>query len=140
MPAPAPGPDRDALTTAQGLTAALEAMAGQLKAVNDRQDRTRKIVAGLVVSICLDLLITAGFGYNTVQVNDAQAASHASEISACQQANVNRVQDIAIWNRFLGDIAPAAAQTPKVKAELAEINKLIAVKDTPRQCQKLYAK
>lgn len=136
-----PDRDRDALAAAQGLTDSLDAMAGELRAVNARQDRTRKIVAGLVVSLCLDLLITAGFGYNTVRVNGAQDATHTSEVSACQQANVNRAEDIAIWNRFLGDIAPPGApQTAKVKAELAEINKLIKTKDMPRNCVALYAK
>jgi hypothetical protein len=145
---PTPPPQGNAaLAAAQGLTEALDAVSGQLKAVRDRLTvtekdarRNRHIIIGLVVSFCLDLLVTAGFGWNTVQVNGAQNASHDSQISACRQANTNRAEDIAIWNQFLGDIAPAAAQTPKVKTELAEINKLIAVKDTPRNCTALYAK
>src|ERR1700693_4547989 len=137
----------DAVSAADRLTGALDGMAGQLKTVSDRlaaaediAQRNRRFIIGLVISFCLDLLITAGFGYNTIRVDDTQNASHASEISACQQANVNRAEDIAIWNRFLGDLAPVAARTPKVQAELAGINKLIAVKDTPRDCNALYAK
>ncbi|HEX3960917.1 MAG TPA: hypothetical protein VHZ03_30580 [Trebonia sp.] len=130
------------------LTAALDGMAGQLKAVSERltvaedANRTnRHIIIALVVSFCLDLLVTAGFGWNTVQVNGAQNASHDSQISACQQANVNRAQDIAIWNQFLTDIAPPGTpETAKVKAELAGLSKLVQVKDEPRNCQKLYAK
>lgn len=134
-----PDRDRDALAAAQSLTASLDAMTGELSRLRAYGKRNRRIIVGLVVSLCLDLLITAGFGYNTIRVNDAQDATRTSEISACQQANVNRAQDIAIWNSFLGDLAPAA-QTPKVKAELAGLSKLVRIKDAPRDCQSLYAK
>lgn len=132
----------DRLTVAlDGMSARLREVSGRLAVAEESAHRLRLIVRALVVSFCLDLLVTAGFGYNTVQVNDAQGATRTSEVSACQQANVNRVQDIAIWNRFLGDIAPPGApQTAKVKAELAEINHLIKVKDTPRDCQSQYPK
>jgi hypothetical protein len=132
----------DRLTVAlDGMSERLREVSGRLSVAEESAHRLRLIVRALVVSFCLDLLITAGFGYNTVRVNGAQDATHTSEVSACQQANVNRSQDIAIWNRFLGDIAPPGTpRTAKVKAELAEINKLIKVKDTPRDCQSLYPK
>jgi hypothetical protein len=149
-PAPPPQPPQGnaALAAAQGLTEALDAVSGQLKAVRARLTvtekdarRNRHIIIGLVVSFCLDLLVTAGFGWNTVQVNGAQNASHDSQISACRQANTNRAEDIAIWNQFLTDIAPPGTpETAKVKAELAGLNRLVKIKDEPRDCQSLYAK
>lgn len=146
-PAPAVDPLTAALEGMDRLTAAIDGMSKQLKAVSGRltvaEETTRgnrRIIVGLIVSFCLDLIVTAGFGYNTVQVNGAQGANHASEINACQQANVNRAQDIAIWNRFLADLAPAAAKSAKAKAELAGINALVKIKDAPRDCQQLYAK
>lgn len=140
-----PGPDRDALEAAEGLTAALGGIRDDLGALRleleaARKDvrRSKRIIAGLVISFCVDLVVTAGFGYNTVRVNDTQDASRANLISACRQANVNRGQDIAIWNKFLGDLVPAPARTGKVQAELAGINQLIRIKDTPRNCVTLY--
>lgn len=127
----------DAISAAQGLTGALDAMAEQLKSVNARQDRTRKIVGGLVISLCLDLLITGGLGYNTWRQNSAQDTLHASEIRQCQLTNAARRQDIAIWNRLLTvpATAPAAA-----KAEVADLKRLVRVKDALRDCAAAYRK
>ena len=149
--------DRDAVAAAEGLTAVLGGVHDDLNALREELEtarrasekrdaqlardarRARRIIVGLVVSFCLDLAVTGGLAYNTVRVNDTQDASHASEISACRQANVNRGQDIAIWNKFLGDLAPPSARTGKVAAELAGINHLIRIKDTPRNCVALYS-
>jgi hypothetical protein len=106
-------------------------------ALADSARRRGRVIAALVVSFCLDLLITAGFGWNTIRVNDTQNASRASDVRQCQLANVTRAQDIAIWNRVLADRAPAAG-TPKAAAELARVNHLIKVKDTPRDCTAAY--
>lgn len=153
-------PDHDAVTAAEGLTVALRGiredlagLRGDLEAArvaSEKRDarlakdarRSRNVLTGLIASFCLDLAVTGLVGWNTIRVNDSQDASHASEISACRQANVNRVEDIAIWDRFLDDIAPPAARaktTPKVRAELAGLNRLIRLKDTPRNCVALYS-
>lgn len=154
---PAPGSaGPDPLAVIGELTAALEGARDDLRSLRDELETDRKaseardaaladsarrrgrIITALAVSFCLDLLITAGFGWNTVRVNDAVSAQHASNVQQCQLANVTRGQDIAIWNLFLADLAPAAARTPKVTAELAKVNQLIKVKDTPRDCASAY--
>lgn len=152
-----PDPLAEALAAAQSLTGILEDVRGDLRSLRDevktaREEseardaalaksdrRIRHFVIALAVSFCLDILITAGFGYNTVRVNQTQNASHADLISSCRQANVSREQDAAIWETFLGDIAPPKAQTPKVKALLAGIDRRIAIKDTPKDCVAVYA-
>lgn len=148
--------DHDPLAAAEGLTSALEdvrdelrSLRGELKSVREASEtrdahlaedakRSRRIITALAVSFCLDLLITAGFGYNTVRVNETQNASHANQVAACRQANVNRAEDVAIWNQFLTDLAPPAARTAKVRAELAGIYRLIRIKDKPRNCTAVY--
>jgi hypothetical protein len=151
-------PDHDAVTAAEGLTVALRGiredlagLRGDLEAArvaSEKRDarlakdarRSRNVVTGLIASFCVDLAVTGLVGWNTIRVNDSQDASHASEISVCRQANVNRREDIAIWNRFLDDIAPPDAKTtPKVRVELAGLNRLIRLKDTPRNCVALYS-
>jgi hypothetical protein len=159
--APPAGPDP--LAVIGDLTAALEGTRTDLRSLRDklesvRQDsegrdallarsarRSRQVITGLVISFCADLLVTAGFGWNTIRVNDAQdatraiqVASHASEVSACEQANVNRAQDRAVFNQLLADLAPPPVRTPAVKAKLTVINRLIAAKDTPHDCAAVY--
>jgi hypothetical protein len=144
VPEPAPqGP----LEAIRGLQGAIEAMSADLQAATSRlataektAQRLKHIVAGLVVSLCLDLLITAGFGWNTLRVNADENAINADQINACQQSNTMRGQDAAIWDTFLSDIAPPKTRTPKVNALLRGIDKRIAIKDTPKNCQRLYAK
>lgn len=152
-PEPA-GPDPlaaigDLTAVLQGVRADLQSLRDELKSVREDSEkrdaalakearRRGRVIAGLVISFCLDLLITAGFGWNTVRVNDTQNAARAIDVRQCQLANVARAQDIAIWNRVLADRAPAA-RTPKAAAELARVNHLIKVKDTPRDCAAAYS-
>lgn len=155
-----PDHDHDAVAAAEGLTAALSGVREDLTSLRDELGTARKasekrdaqlakdarraknIIRALAVSFCLDLIVTGGLAYNTVRVNDTQDAGRASEIAACRQANVNRREDIAIWDRFLDDIAPPSARaktTPKIRAELAGLARLIRVKDTPRDCVAFYS-
>jgi succinate dehydrogenase hydrophobic anchor subunit len=68
--------------------------------------------------------------------NDAvTAAQHRSDLGQCQAANTARTQDIAIWNRILHAPPGAAAA---VKAEVADVQRLVAIKDKPRDCAVIY--
>jgi hypothetical protein len=135
----------DPQKTARDLQRALEGMTEQLGQVKASLRRGKRVVAALVVSLILDVALTIGVSVAAIQANDASGKAsatitqlHASNLSACRQGNVNRRQDIAIWNKLLGDLAPPAVRTPKVAAELAGINKLIQVKDTPHDCSLIY--
>jgi hypothetical protein len=103
-------------------------------------DRIGDRFVAIFTTITLVLFgIMAGLAiYLVIQVGAVQGDTHTSNIQQCQLANTTRLQDIAIWNQFLDDIAPPAKQTAAVKTELAKINHLIAVKDTPRDCAAAY--
>jgi hypothetical protein len=138
------GPDPQ--QTARDLQAALEGMTRQLAAVRKTVRGNRRVIIALAVSLFLDVCLTVEVTVAAVQSGDASSRAagtvtqlHASQVSACQLANVNRAQDIAIWDTFLAELAPPAARTPAVKAKLAVINAAIRVKDTPRDCTRLYA-
>jgi hypothetical protein len=139
---PPPGP----LGAIQGLQHALEAMSTDLQAATSRlagAEKTarllKRIVIALAISFCLDLAVTAGFGWNTVRVNQTQTASHADQIAACKQGNTARRQDAAVWDTFLSDIAPPKVRTHKIDVLLAGIDKRIAIKDTPKDCAAVYS-
>lgn len=92
-----------------------------------------------VTSAVLNVVFLASIVVLAIVTGHNTTALHNSSVSQCQQNNVGRRQDIAIWNQFLGDIAPPSVpRTPKVKAELAQINALIKTKDTPRNCVRVY--
>jgi hypothetical protein len=129
------GGEDPAVTAAAELTGTFKAMTAQMARLSRRGKRDRRLIIGLVVSITLDLLVTAGLGWNTVRQNDIQASSHASDIRQCQIANATRIQDIAIWNRLLR--LPAGA-TAAQKALVADLERLVKAKDAPRDCNAAY--
>ena len=134
----------DPVAAAAELTESFKAMTAQMARLARRGKRDRRIIIGLLISICLDLLITTGLGYNTfrqIRAEDALAATqatfHASVVQQCEISNVTRAQDIAIWNRLLK--APANA-TPAQKALVADLERLVQLKDAPRDCAAAYSK
>lgn len=132
----------DPLRTARELQQALEGMTKQLAAVKATVRRSRRVIVALCVSLALDVCLTIGVAVATIQSSDASSRAsstvtqlHSSNISACRQANVSRGEDIAIWDRLLKVPAgvPAAA-----RAEVADLERLVGVKDKPRDCNALY--
>jgi hypothetical protein len=128
----------DPVAAAAALTEQFREMSGHLSRLQRSRTRDRRILAGLVVSLCLDLAVTIGLGYNTARVNDAQHQGRASLVSACRLANVNRAQDIAVWNTFFTLAAPPATRTAGTRKLIAAIDAKVRVKDTPRDCVRLY--
>jgi hypothetical protein len=128
-----------ALAAAAELAASFQAMTAQMKRLARTTKRNRRVIAALAVSFTLDLLFTAGLGYNTIRQNNVQDGIRASDIAQCQLANVARQQDIAIWNRLLR-LPPGAHATAAQKAEIADLERLVRAKDTPRDCQAAFRK
>ena len=124
------GPD-PAFAAAAALTDSFQAMTAQMKRLARSEKRNRRIIAALVVSFCLDLAVTAGIGYDTARQDSVQNSIRASDIRQCQLANVARQQDIAVWDRLLAVPVTASAAA---RAEVAELDRLVRVKDTPRDC------
>lgn len=92
-----------------------------------------------ITSAILNVVFLASIVLLGLLYNHNSTALHNSSVSQCQANNTNRKEDVAIWNQFLGDLAPPGSpQTAKVHAELTQIYALIRVKDTPRNCVKAY--
>lgn len=84
----------------------------------------------LVVAVLVVMVVFLG-----LQNRATIAAQSRDNIQQCQASNATRLQDIAIWNRLL-KIGPDA--TASQKAEVAELNHLVTVKDTPRNCVAVF--
>jgi hypothetical protein len=102
-----------------------------------QQGKSRRNLRLLAVSVALDVALSVALGALALSQAHTSEAIHNSQVSACQQANVSRAEDIAIWNRLLR--LPAGA-TSAQKSEVAELEKLVGVKDSPRNCAALYRK
>lgn len=79
------------------------------------------------------LLFAAAVGLDiflVIRVSDVANANQKNAVSSCQQSNVSRQEDIAVWNRILGTTPATAAG----RAEVADVKRLVKVKDTPHVC------
>jgi hypothetical protein len=121
----------DPIATAQNLTGALGKLATQVKALNDRLRRTRHMVWGLVISLVLDLFLTAGFAAVAVQARNTQQ----SNLALCLSSNHARHQQISLWGYVLSlGGPPKTAEQRKVIAEFeTHLHKIYA----PRNCSHL---
>ena len=121
--------ETDPVAVAEALTEQFRLWGDRFAGLQRSRTKDRKIVIGLFISIILVVLVAGGLVYELYQ-------NHANQIAACQQANQNRKEDIAIYNRFLR-LPPHA--TAAQKKEVADLKRLVRIKDTPRNCGQLYS-
>lgn len=147
---------RETVDAADRLTAALAAMTGQLEAVNKRLDlaekaakRSRRIIAGLVVSLVLDITLTVLVTVFALQAHNASAEAsatvqqlHASEIESCDASNQTRLQEIALWSHLASVSRPSPTATPaQAAASKKAVQQFLAYVVrvfSPRNCAHLY--
>ena len=80
-------------------------------------------LTGLIVAVVVLL----------IQNSQRISAQHENNIRQCQLANGTRQQDVAIWNRLL-QLPPGVKATAAQQAEIRELEHLVKIKDTPRDC------
>lgn len=99
----------------------------------------RAITVLVVISVTVNLVLAAAFVFLAIQQGNNSRAIHNSQVAACRTSNQIRLQDIAIWNRLL-TVSPAqrAQQDQAARAEVRELEHLVAVKDTPVNCAAIY--
>jgi hypothetical protein len=154
-----PTPDQEAISTARALTAVLGGVQGELKAVNERQDkaerfshRSRVIIVITVASLLIDLAVTGLYISNSIRLDHATAELqhtratvaevHQTLIAGCLAGNGTKRGQIEVWHK-LASLTPPAPSTPpsvaaqqekKVQAFLAYVAKINA----PRDCAAAY--
>lgn len=161
-----PTPDQEAISTARALTAVLGGVQGELKAVNERQDkaerfshRSRVIIVITVISLLIDLTVTGLFINNNVRLDHATAALHATTmelqhtratvaevhqtlLAGCLAGNQNKHGQVLIWKKLASLTPPAASTPPAVAAQQeAKVQKFLAFVeqvDGPRNCAAAY--
>jgi len=86
--------------------------------------------------VALIVLVAVLLGANSRNI----ASQQKSNIQQCQASNTSRQQDDAIWNRLLNVTpAQAAKETPAQLAEIADLERLVKVKDTLRNCNAAFS-
>lgn len=151
-------PDPDALQAARELTVALGEMAGQLRVVNERQDkadkrqertdkfskRIQRIVLGLVVSLVLDVTLTAIVTVFAFQANTASAQAsatiaelHATQIGACEIGNQTLAKQVVLWEHIF-QLSTTTRTTPAERKTDAQLLAFIRQTFHARDCPAIY--
>jgi hypothetical protein len=139
-----------AVASARGLTDALNRLAGRLEVVKeDSEDRdqqlakrdaqlatygrrSRHLIWITIVSLVLDLLLTAALTVVAIQAHDSSSAVAQSARNLCLSGNAARAQQVSLWNYIL-----SISQQPTTPAERERIAKFQAHLQqlfAPRDC------
>jgi hypothetical protein len=138
------------VTSARGLTDALNRLAGRLEVVKeDSEDRdqqlakrdaqlatygrrSRHLIWITIVSLVLDLVLTAALTVVAIQAHDTSSAVAQSDRNLCLSGNVARAQQISLWNYIL-----SISHSPTTPAQREQVAKFQAHLDqlfAPRDC------
>jgi hypothetical protein len=124
------------------LTSSLDDLTGQFTALSTRLDdtssfthRTRHLTIGLAISVTLDVLLSVFLIITAANQGSISSRTNAALVSSCQQSNINKANDIRLWNATLAADHPATAAG---KATLAEQHILVNVRDKQVNCIARY--
>jgi hypothetical protein len=138
------------LTSARDLTGALNRLAGRLEDVKaDSEDRdeqlakrdaqlntygrrSRHLIWITIVSLALDILLTAALTVVAIQAHDTSGAVAQSNRNLCLSGNAARAQQVSLWDYILSLSQPSAspAEQHRVAAFRAHLQQFFA----PRDC------
>lgn len=148
-----------ALALASALSATLTEIARRLDKYSAFGKRSRKIIIALAASFSLDIILTVVLGLTAFSAHDtanansrlvqevdaAQLALHAAQLTVCANGNRFRADQDTIWRDFIGLITKPAAGEPA--AQVAKTDQLamrfltyVAAVNHPVDCAALYGK
>jgi hypothetical protein len=133
---------------ARDLQKALEGMTAQLAAVKASVARGKRVTAGLIISLVLDVALTVGVTIAAVQAGDAssQAAAtvaqlHAVQVSACNAGDATRAAEVRLWTHLAKSSKPAPGTTPaqaaKDRQAIAALLAYVRQAFAPRDCARI---
>jgi hypothetical protein len=135
----------DPITAAQQLTSALDAMSGRLEAVSARQDeqilygrRNRSLIRWLVASLILDVILTAGFVFGAIKINEANDRTdqiHNQQVATCVSSNDARLLTTQLWE-YIFTLKPSTPRTDAQQKQIADLQNYVHRAFAPRDCAK----
>lgn len=139
-------PGRPALAAVLEMTDSLKATAREVGLLRASVRTSRRIIAGLVMSIILDVTLTVFLAIVAVDQHTATNEIHSAQLAACASTNSTRASGKALWDSFLAILLtpPAAGPEPKpaqVAADhkiAAQFEKQVARVYMPVDCARAY--
>jgi hypothetical protein len=129
-------PDQEAIAAADKLGARLGELTESLQVAKVYGKRNRRLIWMLLVSLCLDVALTAGLAVGLFQVRAANTAARVARqtnINLCKSSNVARAQQIGLWTYVL-DLS-GKPRTPQEQVTVRKFTHHLHVIFQPRNCQ-----
>lgn len=137
---------RDLVAVAQALTTSMDGLAEQVGTLNTQVEaqesygrRNRRMIWWLVVSLLLDVVLTAVIVTVAVQANQAsdQAAEvHAQQVATCLAGNEARVNNEKLWGYVLA-VPPSKPRTAEQLKQIDDFKAFVQRTFAPRDCSKI---
>lgn len=99
-------------------------------------NRAKRTVRILIISVILDILLSIGLAYITIQTHHiaTQADNNQDAIMrSCEVANEGRANNKALWN-YLLSLPPETPLTPEQQTRVTDFQKFIDKTFAPRDC------
>lgn len=133
-------PDKDKyLASAQDLTSALTDLSERLGDTLAYGHRNRRMIWGLIISLALDLVLTAGLTISLIQSdrasNEARSV-HRQQVVICESGNEGRALNVKLWTYVLS-IPPPQSRTHEQEKRVAEFKVFLTKTFAPRDCGKV---
>lgn len=124
---------QDPIATAQGLTTAVQALAGEVSQLRKYGRNNRRFV---VVDIALTVLLS---GVGALSVHAAQAAdqAQAAQLALCKLGNESRAEQLQIWTHVIALSAAGKTQTAQQKETAAAFRVYLGQAVAPRDCARI---
>lgn len=139
---------QDPVAAAGKLSDALDKTTREVRRLNEYGRTSRHLILALMVSMALDLILTAVVAITAVQAHSASEraaaatatakSAYASNYALCQASNTAREQQIGLWDFLLalGKTTQAPAQVKTVDEFKTYLHRVFA----PRDCAALGRK
>ena len=151
MTEPPQNTQADLLKVAKDLTESLEGVRSELAEVRKSARANRALIAGLAISLILDVTLTVLVSFFAVSLHTANNSTAAeakttaalvtqlykTQVSSCQDGNITRAATVKTWQHLFNLSVTSSTPPSQVRQDQQLLN-YIKTTFAPRDCATIY--
>jgi hypothetical protein len=120
---------------ANRLNDSMSELGTEIQALRNYGRRNRRYIAGLAISLALDIILSVVLAFVAVtatQANDLATQNHNTQVATCESSNQSRLVTVNLWNYILDSASknnPDAAKLKQIQDFRAYMEKAYAQRD-----------
>lgn len=103
---------------ADRLNDSMSELGAEIQALRNYGRRNRRYIAGLAISLALDIILSVVVAFVAVtaaQANDLATQNHNTQVATCESSNQSRLVTVNLWNYILDSASKNNADAAKLK-------------------------